>query len=163
MAETKLALVTGASSGIGFELARQFAQHRYDLVVTAEDDGIHDVPKRLQDTGSEVQSVQVDLRTAEGVEHLYDSTVAGGRKVSAAALTAGVGRGDMFLKSELSDDLSVVDLNVRSTAHLAKLVLRDMNNHGESQGVVHLVGCFDDAWPVPARLQRVEVVCAVIR
>jgi short-subunit dehydrogenase len=133
MAETQLALITGASSGIGFELARQFAQHGYDLVVAAEDDGIHDVPNRLGDLGSAIQTVQVDLRTPDGVEHLYNSAVDGGRKLSAAALNAGVGRGDMFLKSELSDDLSIVDLNVRSTVHLAKLVLRDMANYGEGK------------------------------
>lgn len=133
MAESQLALITGASSGIGFELARQFAQHGYDLVVAAEDDGIHDVSNRLADLGSAVQAVQVDLRTAEGVEHLYQSVVEGGRTLSAAALNAGVGRGDMFLKSELSDDLDIVDLNVRSTVHLAKLVLRDMANSGQGK------------------------------
>ncbi|PRC48481.1 oxidoreductase, partial [Mycobacterium sp. ITM-2017-0098] len=50
-----------------------------------------------------------------------------------AALNAGVGRGDMFLKGDLGDDLSIVDLNVRSTVHLAKLVLRDMANRGEGK------------------------------
>jgi uncharacterized protein len=128
MAESQLALVTGASSGIGFELAKQFAQHGYDLVVAAEDDAIHDVPGRLSQYSAEVQPVQVDLRTPEGVEHLYQSTIEGGRVLAAAALNAGVGRGDMFIKSELADDLAVVDLNVRSTVHLAKLVLRDMAN-----------------------------------
>ncbi|PRC60683.1 oxidoreductase, partial [Mycobacterium sp. ITM-2017-0098] len=70
MAETQLALVTGASSGIGYELARRFAQNGYDLVVAAGGDEIHDVPARLADTGMSVQPVQVDLRTPEGVEHL---------------------------------------------------------------------------------------------
>jgi uncharacterized protein len=128
MAESQLALITGASSGIGFELARQFAQHGYDLVVAAEDDGIHDVPVRLSEYSADIQPVQVDLRDAEGVEHLYQSAVDGDRVLAAAALNAGVGRGDMFIKSDLADDLSVVDLNVRSTVHLAKLVLRDMAN-----------------------------------
>jgi short-subunit dehydrogenase len=126
MAEAQLALVTGASSGIGFELAKQFALHGYDLVVAAEDDGIHDVPARLSKYSSAVQSAQVDLRTSDGVEHLYHSVIAGERVLAAAALNAGVGRGDMFLKTELADELSLIDLNVRSTVHLAKLVLRDM-------------------------------------
>lgn len=128
MTETKLALVTGASSGIGLELARQFAQNGYDLVVCAEDEGIHAVPAELSAYGVSVQPVQVDLRTSDGVEHLFDSTIAGGRALSAAALNAGVGRGDMFLESDLADDLAVIDLNVRSTVHLAKLVLREMAN-----------------------------------
>jgi uncharacterized protein len=128
MGDSQLALITGASSGIGFELAKQFAKHGYDLVVAAEDDGIRDVPARLSQFAAEVQPVQVDLRTADGVEHLYQSAVDGGRKLAAAALNAGIGDGDMFLKTELSGDLSIIDLNVRSTVHLAKLVLRDMAN-----------------------------------
>jgi short-subunit dehydrogenase len=133
MTQAKLALVTGASSGIGLELAKQFAQHGYDLVVAAEDDGINDVPDKLSQWDSIVQPVQVDLRTADAVEHLFQSTIDGDRVLAAAALNAGIGRGDMFLKSELEDDLSIIDLNVRSTVHLAKLVLRDManRNHGK--------------------------------
>ena len=126
MTERPLALVTGASSGIGFELARQFAQHGYDLVVAAEDAGIHEVPGKLTGTSVVARAVQVDLRTADGVEHLYATAVQGDRPLSAAALNAGVGMGDMFIKSDLRDDLDVVDLNVRSTVHLAKLILRDM-------------------------------------
>lgn len=128
MVQAKLALVTGASSGIGFELATQFARNGYDVVVAAEDDGIHDVPDKLSQWDSVVQAVQVDLRTADGVEHLYRSATDGDRELAAAALNAGIGRGEMFLKSELEDDLSIIDLNVRSTVHLAKLVLRDMAN-----------------------------------
>jgi short-subunit dehydrogenase len=133
MTQPQLALVTGASSGIGFELAKQFAEHGYDLVVAAEDDAIHDVPGKLSQYGAAVQPVQVDLRTAEGVEHLYQSAIEGDRVLAAAALNAGIGRGEMFLKSELADDLSIVDLNVRSTVHLAKLVLRDMANRDQGK------------------------------
>lgn len=128
MTQAQLALVTGASSGIGLELAKQFAQHGYDLVVAAEDDAVNDVPDKLSRWGSAVQPILVDLRTPEGVEHLYQSAIEGDRVLAAAALNAGIGRGEMFLKSELADDLSIVDLNVRSTVHLAKLVLRDMAN-----------------------------------
>lgn len=133
MTQPQLALVTGASSGIGFELAKQFAEHGYDLVVAAEDDAIHDVPGKLSQYGAAVQPVQVDLRTAEAVEHLYQSAIEGDRVLAAAALNAGIGRGEMFLKSELADDLSIVDLNVRSTVHLAKLVLRDMANRDQGK------------------------------
>jgi short-subunit dehydrogenase len=133
MSEARTALITGASSGIGFELAKQFAQHGYDLVVTAEDDGIHDVPGRLSEFGTAVQAVQADLRTADGVEHVYHSTIEGGRVLSAAALNAGIGRGGRFIETELADDLSIIDLNVRSTVHLAKLVLRDMANREEGK------------------------------
>lgn len=128
MTQPQLALITGASSGIGFELAKQFAQAGYDLVLAADDDGIHDVPAKLAEFGVAVQPVQVDLRTPEGVEHLFQSTIEGDRILAAAALNAGTGRGEMFLKSELDEDFNIIDLNVRSTVHLAKLVLRDMAN-----------------------------------
>ena len=71
MAEKRsLALVTGASSGIGFELAKQFATHGYDVVAAAEDDGIHQAAQRFSQNGVHVEPVQVDLRTADGVQLL---------------------------------------------------------------------------------------------
>lgn len=131
--DTKLALITGASKGIGLELAKLFAENGYDLVVTADGDGIRWVPEQLASYDVRVQAVQVDLRIPAEVEHLYNTTIDGGRTIAAAALNAGVGTGDMFLKTELADDMSVIDLNVRSTVHLAKLVLRDMANQGEGK------------------------------
>src|SRR5690242_15870339 len=133
MADTRVALVTGASSGIGLELAKQFAQNDYDLIVAAEDDGINDVPRALSEYGSDVQVVQVDLRDPDGVRQLDETVTAGGRGLDAAALNAGIGRGDRFIESELDDDLAVIDLNVRSTVHLAKLILRDMTNRDQGK------------------------------
>jgi short-subunit dehydrogenase len=143
----KLALVTGASSGIGFELARQFADHGYNLVVAAEDDGIQTAAESLSRTGIHVEPVQVDLRTAEGVERLYKAAAATGRPVDAAALNAGVGRGESFLDSPLDDDLSIVDLNVRSTVHLAKLLLADMV--GRNGGKVLFTSSIASTMPGP--------------
>jgi short-subunit dehydrogenase len=115
-----LALVTGASSGIGHELARQFAANGFDLVIAAEDDRINAVAQEL---GAE--AVQVDLTRAEGVERLYAAIA--GRPVAAAALNAGIGMGGAFAtETDLDQELQIVDLNVRSTVHLAKLLLRDM-------------------------------------
>jgi uncharacterized protein len=133
MTQRPLALVTGASSGIGFELARQFACHGYDLVVAAEDDGIHRAAEAISGDGVVVEPVQVDLRTSDGVEQLYRAATAGGRHLDAAALNAGVGRGGMFIDTELADDLDIIDLNVKSTVHLAKRVLCDMADRGEGK------------------------------
>lgn len=121
-----LALITGASSGIGFELAKQFASHGYDLVIAAEDDGIQEAAESLKSTGVNVRPVRVDLRTAKGVEDLYRQATESGQELDAVALNAGVGTGGAFVDSDLDADLSIVDLNVRSTVHLAKLVLPDM-------------------------------------
>jgi short-subunit dehydrogenase len=133
MSNNQLALITGASSGIGYQLAKRFVEHGYDVIIAAEDDGISDAAQTLSAPGVLVRSVQVDLRSPDGVEHLYKTATEGGRALDAAALNAGVGRGGAkFVDTEMADDLDIIDLNVRSTAHLAKLVLKDMvaRDHG---------------------------------
>jgi len=87
------AMVTGASSGIGLELARQFAEHGFDLLINAEDDRLDGAASQLRATGAEVHVVQADLRTVEGVERLCSAVDAVRRPLAAAALNAGVGRG----------------------------------------------------------------------
>jgi uncharacterized protein len=131
-----LAVVTGASSGIGRELAKQFAAHDFDLVINAEDDAIADVGAELEATGVDVRTVRADLRTAEGVETLYAAVTAGGRPVSAAALNAGVGRGGAFLDTDLDDEIEIIDLNITSTVRLAKRLLRDMAARDEGRVLI---------------------------
>jgi short-subunit dehydrogenase len=121
-----LALVTGASSGIGLELARQFAENGFDLVVNAEDAGIAQAAAELRATGAQVQPVQADLRTADGVHEVVSAVEATGRPLAAAALNAGVGQGGPFVENDLADEQEIIDLNITSTVHLAKHVLRDM-------------------------------------
>jgi short-subunit dehydrogenase len=121
-----LALITGASSGIGYELAKQFAEHGYDLVVNAEDDAIRDAAQQLAASGAHVEPVQADLTDPAQVESLYAAVAATGRPLDAAALNAGVGQGGAFVDTDLADDLEIIDLNVRSTVQLAKRVLTDM-------------------------------------
>lgn len=134
MAETKkLALVTGASSGIGFELAKRFADDGYDLVIAAEDDGITTAAGKLSHNGAHVRPVKVDLRSPEGVTELCERATEGRHALDAAAINAGVGTSGKFVDSDLEHDLSVIDLNVRSTTHLTKLVLRDMVERGSGK------------------------------
>ncbi|KAA0940043.1 SDR family NAD(P)-dependent oxidoreductase [Streptomyces apricus] len=122
-----LALVTGASSGIGFELARQLAERGYDLVVNAEDSvRLQDAARRIREAGAEVEVVQADLRVPEETEALFAAASTLGRPLEVVALNAGVGRGGAFVDTDLADELEIVDLNVRSTVHLAKRVVRDM-------------------------------------
>jgi short-subunit dehydrogenase len=125
--------MTGASSGIGLELALQFADHDFDLVLCAEDAELAAAADRCAQSGVHVTAVQRDLRTAEGVEDLYAAVAALGRPVDAAALNAGIGRGGVFWEIPLADLLSVVDLNVRSTLHLARLLLADMVARNEGR------------------------------
>jgi uncharacterized protein len=122
-----LAVVTGASSGIGLELARQFAANGFDLIVAAEDAAIAAVVSELEGLGASVDAVQVDLATDGGVEELYRRMTDAGRPVDAIALNAGIGAGGAFATdTNLEDELKLIDLNVRSTVHLAKHVVRDM-------------------------------------
>jgi uncharacterized protein len=129
-----LALVTGASSGIGLELARQFANNGFDLFIAAQDDGLELAQRELQATGAHVDAVQVDLATEDGVSELYRHVTATPRPLAVAALNAGRGAGGAFATdTDLTDELEIVDLNVRSTVQLAKYVVRDMTARGEGR------------------------------
>jgi uncharacterized protein len=123
MPDNPLALVTGASRGIGLELAHLFARDGYDLVVNAEDDAVDESAAVLRTHGTEVTPVRADLATTDGVEALYAALP---RPVDLVALNAGVGQGGSFLDGDLAGQLRLIDLNVRGTVHLARLVLRDM-------------------------------------
>jgi short-subunit dehydrogenase len=126
-----LAVVTGASSGIGYHLAREFAEHDYDLLICAEDGELDQAATDLRAAGAAVEALQVDLATDGGVDELYARIKADGRPVAALALNAGIGAGGAFAgpdadRTELEQELQLVDLNVRSTVHLAKHVITDM-------------------------------------
>lgn len=83
------------------------------VVTGAEDKGLR--AERLRATGADVQLVQTDLSTYEGVEQRYAAIVSTGRPVSAAALNAGVGQGGAFIDTDLVDEIKIIDLNITST------------------------------------------------
>jgi short-subunit dehydrogenase len=124
----EFAVVTGASSGIGYELARQFAEHGYDVLIAAEDEGIEQAAADLRRDGqNQIHAVRADLATYDGVEELYRAIRETGRPVAAIAINAGRGIGGDFVRqTPLEDELNVIDVNVTSTVHLAKRVLSDM-------------------------------------
>jgi short-subunit dehydrogenase len=143
-----LAAVTGASSGIGYELARQFARAGYDLVVCAEDAGIHVAAQTFEDDGARVQAVQVDLRDPDGVETFYEQVSNRGTPLEAIALNAGVGvLGDFTRETDLEDELAMIHLNVVSTVHLAKLAARDMVGRG--RGKILITASVAGTMPTP--------------
>jgi short-subunit dehydrogenase len=129
-----LALVTGASSGIGFHLAKEFAENDFDLIVAAEDQELSAAAAELRSLGAEVEAVRVDLAAPDGVDELYRRVRDQSRPLEAAALNAGIGAGGAFATdTELDKELKLVDLNVRSTVHLSKYVVRDMVSRGEGR------------------------------
>jgi short-subunit dehydrogenase len=131
-----LALVTGASSGIGLELAKQFARNGFDVVVNAEDAGIEKAAMLVRAEGAEVHAVRADLRTPAGIETLWTGVTGLGRPLAAAALNAGVGEGGAFVDTDWADDLEIMQLNVVSTTALMKLVLTQMTKRGEGRLLV---------------------------
>jgi len=134
MASRNLALITGASSGIGLELARVFAQNGYDLIVNSNSERLEDATAQLQSLGVEVTPVIADQATYDGVEQLWQAVEQSGRSLDAAAINAGVGAyGDFARESSLEEELRLIDLNVKGTTHLAKRVLAHMTARGEGK------------------------------
>lgn len=133
LAPRPLALVTGASSGIGLELAQQLGEQGFDLVVTAEDVGLEIAAEGLRGTGAAVLAVQVDLRPAAGVDELWAAVTGTGRDLDVAAVNAGVGVGGPFLETDVEAEAGLIQLNVVSTVRLTKLVLQAMTTRGSGR------------------------------
>lgn len=129
-----LAVVTGASNGIGYELAKQFAQNGFDLLITATGSSINEAARDFENNGALVETVEADLATYDGVETLYKQIKATGRSVDAIAINAGVGvGGDFARETDLKDELNLINLNVVSSVHLAKRVVKDMVARGQGR------------------------------
>lgn len=128
-----LAVVTGASSGIGLELAKQFAKNGFDLIVAAEDAAVEAAATVCRDLGAAVHPVQVDLATDDGVDLLVASVNAAGGKVDSLAVNAGVGVGGPFVETDLDAEQRLVALNVTGAVRLAKWLLPPMVERGHGR------------------------------
>ena len=118
------AIVTGASTGIGFELAKRCAQEGYDLLIAADEPEIESAATSLRSEGATVEALQADLATIEGVDKLYAATK--GRQVDALLANAGRGLGHGFLDQDFKKARRVVDTNVTGTIYLVHKVGNDM-------------------------------------
>lgn len=125
-----LAVVTGASSGIGRELARLLAKDGYDLVIAA-DRPLGEVAGELEASGAAVRAIQTDLATGDGVQALYAEIDS--RPVEVLAANAGHGLGQGFLDQAFDDIAHVIDTNITGTVRLAQLVGRDMRAQGRGR------------------------------
>lgn len=122
----KVALVTGASSGIGYSLAQELAARGYDLLICSSGDRLERAAEDFRAYGVDVADLQVDLATRGGVDKLWDWVKGSGKNIEVACLNAGVGVGGLFKDTDLEAELNVVELNCTGTVQLAKYVVRDM-------------------------------------
>lgn len=129
-AHPKLAIVTGASSGIGLELAKLCAKDGYDLLIAA-DRPINEAAETLRREGVKVEAIEVDLATTEGVDRLC--AAAQGRPVSILMANAGHGLGKGFLDQDFTEARHVIDTNITGTIYLIQKIGREMRDRGEGR------------------------------
>lgn len=127
----RFAIVTGASTGIGLELAKRCAAEGFDLLIAADEPSINDVAQTLSATGASVEAVQADLATVAGVNELLEATR--GRSVDALFANAGRGLGGPFLDQRFADVVRVIDTNITGTIYLVQRVARDQRARGEGR------------------------------
>jgi short-subunit dehydrogenase len=144
-----LAVVTGASTGIGYELAKCCAREGFDLVVAADEPKIMRAAADFEALGARVDALEADLASIEGVDSLYERI--GGRPVDALVANAGRGLGKGFLDQDFDDVMRVVNTNITGTIYLIHKIGRDMRAH--RNGKVLIVGSI--AGFVPGTYQAV--------
>lgn len=127
----KFAIVTGASTGIGYELARCCAEDGFDLLIAADEPEIHHAAEDFKRLGVQVEAIEADLATTEGVEALY--AAANGRAVDALLANAGTGLGGAFLDQNFTEVHHIIDTNITGTIYLAQKVGRDMRSRGQGR------------------------------
>lgn len=171
MPSTRLfAIVTGASSGIGYELAELCVKNGFDLLIAADQPEIHRAAQHFRTHGASVDALQVDLATVEGVDKLL--AAAKGRPVDALLANAGHGLGGAFLEQDFHEIRHVIDTNITGTVYLLHKVVRDMRQRnqgrvlitgsiaghipGAFQAVYHGSKAFIDSWAVAIRNELKE-------
>lgn len=125
-----LAIVTGASSGIGYHLAKECAEKGFDLLLAA-DNSLAQAEKDLKAMGATVETVEADLATIAGVDELVSAIK--GRPVEALLANAGHGLGHAFLDQDFEQARHVLDTNVTGTIYLIHKVGREMRSRGQGR------------------------------
>ena len=133
-----LALVTGASTGIGYELAKICAGNGFDLVVAADEPKIEDAARDFRNLGGTVETVEADLATLEGIDKLHGVAKGIGRPVDALLANAGRGLGKGFLDQDFGDVMRVINTNITGTLYLIQKVGREMRER--RSGRILIVG-----------------------
>lgn len=132
----RFSVVTGASSGIGLELARLAAQNGSDLVIASDGPDIEEAAIQLRLLGVEVHAVEADLATREGVDALYEVVRQADRPVDALYANAGRGLGKGFLDQDFADIERVIATNVTLTTYLLHRFVRDMRERNSGRVLI---------------------------
>lgn len=138
-----LSVVTGASSGIGYELAKLCAADGFDLIIAADRPELGEAAQALQAMGARVEQIQVDLSTIEGVDRLL--ALVGDRPVDHLMANAGHGLGHAFLDQPVDDWRHVIDTNVTGTLYLVQKLSARMVERG--QGMILFTGSIAGLMP----------------
>ncbi|HSH65576.1 MAG TPA: SDR family oxidoreductase [Bacteroidia bacterium] len=128
------ALITGGTSGIGFELAKLFAQDGYHLVIVARDeDKLKITAYELEKIGANVTLISKNLFRADSAQEVYDIVKAKGIHIDVLVNNAGHGHYGEFLYTSLEMEINIIQLNIISLITLTKLFLKDMVAKGEGK------------------------------
>jgi short-subunit dehydrogenase len=122
----KFAVVTGASSGIGYWLAKELAERGYDLVICSAGERLDQASQDFTTIGVSVTAISADLSTRDGIDKLWNAVQSSGRTVDVACINAGIGVGGLFAETDLDIELQMVQLNCVGVVHLAKHVVKHM-------------------------------------
>ena len=124
----KTALVTGGSTGIGFELAKCFAAHGHDLVLIARHkDTLEGAAGTIEGKyGVKATTIPVDLSHPESPQRLFDAVNSEGIHVDFLINNAGFGLAGEFVDTDLEKELDMIQVNVTAVVHLTKLFLPAM-------------------------------------
>lgn len=135
MTKAKIALITGGTSGIGLALAREFAVHGYDLVITSRNMNRLDmIAKQLTDEFQiQVTPIENNLSDHDAPQQLYDKTKNASLEIDALVNNAGFGTQGAFAETDLASELDMIQVNVSALTALTKLFLRDMLQRGSGK------------------------------
>ncbi len=131
--KNKFAVITGASSGIGYQLAKQCLENGFDALICAESSTIMDAARTLP---GNVEAIVADLATFQGCEELVERVRERGRPVDALLLNAGIGLGGAVVDQLLGDELAMIALNCNHTVHVARRLVPAMVQRGEGRVLI---------------------------
>jgi uncharacterized protein len=140
-----LAVVTGASSGIGYNLARLAALEGFNLVAVSDEDRIKEAAKDFSKLGANVRAVEADLSTEKGVDAVYNAVQDLRQPVEALLANAGRTLGERFIDQDWREAKGVIDTNVTGTVHLVHKLGRVMRAGGK--GGILITGSVEGVVP----------------